>query len=215
PADGAAKGGLAYFLVNARASAGPRVEVQGTYNRGRSLNARQLADDVINGRALSADAVDGLRYESAGGRVSVKVVRGVEIYGGYARDRNNRDDAVTGRITVGGYASNVFGTGTDVSGSDARIDRPTGPYHSRYFSVGHAIGRSVYVSGDYSTSLATVRFLRSDGVTIETRPWTRRLSGNVSAVINRPFSFVGVVDYTLDGDMKDLRVMTGITYRLR
>lgn len=215
PADGAAKGGLSYFLVNARASAGPRLEVQGTYNRGRSLNARQLTDDVINGRALSADAVDGLRYESAGGRVSVKVVRGVEIYGGYARDRNNRDDAATGRITIGGYASNLFGTGTDLSASDARIDRPTGPYHSRYLSVGHAIGRSVYVSGDYSTSLATVRFLRSDGVTIETKPWTRRLSGNVSAVINRPFSIVGVVDYTIDGDLKDLRVMTGITYRLR
>ncbi len=215
PADGAATGGLSYFLVNARASAGPRVEVQGTYNRGRSLNARQLTDDVINGRALSADAVDGLRYESAGGRVSVKVVRGVEIYGGYARDRNNRDDAATGRITIGGYASNLFGTGTDLSASDARIDRPTGPYHSRYLSVGHAIGRSVYVSGDYSTSLATIRFLRSDGVTIETKPWTRRLSGNVSAVINRPFSFVGVVDYTIDGDLKDLRVMTGITYRLR
>jgi hypothetical protein len=215
PADGAAKGGLSYFLVNARGSAGPRVELQGTYNRGRSLDARQLTDDVINGRSLTAQAVDGLRYESAGGRVSVKVVRGVEIYGGYARDRNNRDDAATGRITIGGYASNVFGTGTDVSGSDARIDRPAGPYHSRYLSVGHAIGRSVYISGDYSTSLATVRFLRSDGVTIETKPWTRRLSGNASAIISRQFSFVGGVDYTLDQDLKDLRVMTGITYRLR
>ena len=215
PADGAAKGGLSYFLVNARASAGPRVELQGTYNRGRSLNARQLTDDVINGRALSAESVDGLRYESAGGRVSVKMARTVEIYGGYARDRNNRDDAPTGRITIGGYASNVFGSGTDLSGSDARIDRPTGPYHSRYLSIGHAIGRSVYVSGDYSTSLATVRFLRSDGVTIETKPWTRRLSGNVSAIINRPFSLVGVVDYTMDEGMTDLRVMTGITYRLR
>ena len=102
-----------------------------------------------------------------------------------------------------------------MSGSDARIDGPTGPYHSRYLSVGRSIGRSVYVSGDYSTSLAVVRFLRSDGVTIETRPWTRRLSGNVSATLNRQFSLIGVVDLTMDEGMNDLRVMTGLTYRLR
>ncbi|MFA5910395.1 MAG: hypothetical protein WC815_16555 [Vicinamibacterales bacterium] len=215
PADGAAKGGLSYFLMNARASAGPKVELQGTYNRGRALDARQLADDVINGRALSATAVDGLRYESAGGRISVKVAPRVEIYGGYARDKNNRDDATTGRLTVGGYASNLFGTGFDLSGSDARIDRPTGPYHSRYLSIGHTIGRSVYVAGDYSTSLAVVRFLRSDGLVIESRPWTRRLSANVSATINRQFSVMGNVDYTMDEGLHELRVMTGITYRMR
>ena len=215
PANGAAKGGLSYFLVNARASAGPRVELQGTYNRGRSLDARRLTDDVLNGRPLTPQALDGLRYETAGGRVSVKVAPRVEIYGGYSRDRNNRQDAATGRFTVGGYASNVFGSGLDVSGSNSRIDRPTGPYNAFYVSVGRAIGRSLYVSGDYSTSLSTLRLLQSDGVAIETRPWTRRVSGNVSATINRQFSFVGVVDYSLDETLKDLRVMTGITYRLR
>ncbi len=215
PANGAAQGGLTYFLVNARQSAGSRVELQGTYNRGRSINARQLTEDVLNGRPLSPQAVDGLRYETAGGRVSVKVARGIELYGGYARDRNNRDDAPMGRVTFGGYASNLFGSGFDLSGSDARIDRPSGPYHSRYLSVGHTIGRSIYVSGDYSTSLAVLRFVRSDGVAIETRPWTHRLSGNVSATFNRQFSLVGVVDYTTDAGMKDLRVMTGLTYRMR
>lgn len=215
PANGAAKGGLSYFLVNARASAGPRVELQGTYNRGRSLDARGLTDDVLNGRALSPQAVDGLRYETMGGRVSVKVARGSEVYGGYARDRNNRDDEPTGRLTIGGYAANLFNTGFDISGSDSRIDRSAGPYHSLYLSVGHSLGRSVYLSGDYSTSLAVVRFVRSDGVQIETRPRTRRFSGNVSATLNRQFSLVGVVDFTTDTGANDLRVMTGITYRMR
>jgi len=215
PAAGTATGGLSYFLVNGRASAGTRVQLQGTYNRGRSINARQLTDDLINGRALRARDIDGLRYETAGGRVSVRIVRQVEVYVGYARDRNNREDVPTARTTIGGYAGNLFGTGFDVSGSDALIDRPTGPYHSRYLSVGRRIGRSVYVSGDYSTSLAVVRFVRSDGVTIETRPWTRRVSGNTSVILSRQFSLVGVADYTTDEGLQDLRVMTGLTYRYR
>lgn len=215
PANGAARGGLSYFLVNARASAGPRVEFQGTYNRGRSLDARRLTDDVLNGRPLTPQTLDGLRYETAGGRASVKVAPRVEIYGGYFRDRNNRDDAATGRVTIGGYASNVFGSGLDLSGSNSRIDRPSGPYNALIVTVGRSLSRSLYVSGDYSTSLSTLHLLRSDGVAIETRPWTRRFSGNVSAIINRQFSFVGVVDYSIDETLKDLRVMTGLTYRLR
>jgi len=215
PAGGAARSGLSYFLVNARASAGSRVELQGTYHRGRAISVRQLTDDVLNGRPLKAAAIDGLRYETVGGRVTVRVKRQLEIYGGYAQDRNNREDQATGRLTLGAFANNVFGTSLDLAASDARIDRPTGPYHSRYVSIGRSIGRSWYVSGDYSTSLAVVRFLRSDGVTIETRPWTRRLSGNVSATLNRQFSLIGIADYTMDEGLKDLRVMTGLTWRLR
>lgn len=215
PANGAAKGGLSYFLMNARATATSRLELQGTYNRGRSIDARQLTDDVLNGRPLDAKAIDGLRYETTGGRVSFKVARGIEIYGGYARDRNNRDDAATGRITVGGYSSNLFGSGFDVSGSDARINRPTGPYHSRYLSVGRSLGRSIYASADVSTSLAVLRYLRSDGVVIETKPWSRRIAGNISATINRHVSWIGVAEFTMDEGLKDFRVMTGLTYRLR
>lgn len=215
PADGAAKRGLSYFLINARASAGQRVELTGTYNRGRAINARQLTDDVLNGRPLTTKAIDGLRYETVGGRVSVRIGRQVEVHGGYAQDRNNREDEATGRVTVGAHATDVFNSGLDLAASDARIDRPSGPYHSRYVSIGRSIGRSWYVSGDYSTSLAVVRFLRSDGVTIETRPWTKRLSGNVSATLNRHLSLIGLADYTMDEGLNDLRVMAGLTWRLR
>jgi len=215
PAQGAATGGLSYFLTNVRLSASRRVELNGTYNRGRSLDARQLTDDVINGRPLTSQAVEGLRYESAGGRVTVEVVPRLRLYAGYTRDRNNRDDAASGRILLGGHAGNVFGSGFDVSGSDSLIDRPSGPYHSRYLSVGRSLGRAVYLSADYSTSLSVVRFLRSDGVVIETRPATRRYSGSGSVNLNRHFSVLTTVDYTLDDAMRELRILSGLSYRLR
>ena len=94
------------------------------------------------------------------------------------------------------------------------MHRPNGSYHSRYVSLGRQFGRMLYASGDYSTSLA-VRFSRSDGITIETRPWTHRLSGNTSVILTRQFSLIGVADYTTDEGLHDLRVMTGLTYRLR
>ena len=215
PAQGAASGGLSYFLANARFSASSRVELNGTYNRGRSLDARQLTDDVINGRPLTAQAVEGLRYESAGGRITVEALPRLRIYAGYTRDRNNRDDAAFGRILLGGHAANVFGTGLDISASDSRVQRASGPYHSSYFSVGRSLGRTVYVSADYTTSLSVVRFLRSDGVVIETRPSTRRYTGSGSVTLNRHFSILTTIDYTLDDAMREVRILSGLSYRIR
>ena len=215
PANGTAKPGLSYFLTNVRVSAGRRIELNGTYNRGRSLDARQLTDDVLNGRALTAQAIEGLHYESGGGRVTVEVVPRLRVYGGYSRDRTNRDDSSTGRTLVGGHAGNVFGTGFDLSGSDSLIQRSSGPYHSRYFSAGRSIGRAVYVSVDYSTSLSVIRFLRSDGVIIETRPSTRRYSGSASITLNRYLSLLTTVDQTVDDNLKELRVLSGLSYRIR
>ncbi len=57
---------------------------------------------------------------------------------------------------------------------------PAGDYHSSYVSIGHSLGRRGYLSVDYATSLSVVRFIRSDGVVIDTRPRTRRVSGNGS-----------------------------------
>ncbi|HKE85377.1 MAG TPA: hypothetical protein VKB50_16555 [Vicinamibacterales bacterium] len=215
PADGLVQPGLSYFLTNARLTASSRVELNVTYNRGRALDARQLTSDMINGRALTAQAVEGLKYESAGGRVTVEVVRRLHVYAGYTRDRNNREDAPSARILVGGHAGNVFGTGFDISGSDSRIDRVTGPYHSSYVSIGHSVGRSMYASIDYSTSLSIVHFLSSDGVMIETKPSTRRFAGSTSITLNRSFSLLGTIDYTIDDTLTELRVMSGLSYRIR
>ena len=215
PANGAVKRGLSYFLTNARITASSHVELNATYNRGRALDARQLTADLINGRALTTQALEGLKYESTGGRITVEVVRRLYVYGGYTRDRNNRDDASAARILVGGHAGNILGTGFDVSGSDSRIERATGPYHSKYFSVGHTLARSLYLSVDYSTSLSVVHFIRSDGVVIETKPSTRRYSGSASATLNRHFSLLGTLDYTIDDAMTEVRVLSGLSYRIR
>ena len=215
PANGAAQPGLSYFLTNVRASAGRRVELNGTYNRGRSLDARQLTDDVVNGRALTAQAVEGLQYESGGGRLTVEIAPPLRVFAGYSRDRTNRDDSAIGRSVFGAYARNLFGRGFDLSASDSRILRASGPYHSRYLSVGRSLGRSVYVSMDVSTSLSVIRFLRSDGVTIETQPSTRRYSGSASIILNRYVSLLTTVDQTVTDDQKELRLQTGLSYRIR
>ena len=215
PAQGTAAGGLSYFVTNVRVTAHERVELSGSYNRGRSIDARTLTSDVLNGRALTPQATEGLRYESRSGRVTVEVVRGTRLYASYGQDRTNRDDALTGRITVGGHASNLFRSGFDVSASDARIDRPMGAYNSRYFSIGRGLGRAVYASMDYSTSLSIVRFLRSDGIIIETRPWTRRISASGTATLNRRVSLLTTVDYTIDDAQHELRTFSGLSYRFR
>ena len=87
----------------------------------------------------------------------------------------------------------------DVAASDSLIDRTTGSYHSRYVSVGRQFGRGVYASGDYSTSLSVVRYSRSDGIVVETRPHTTRFSGTATVSVGRSVSLMATVDRTSDG----------------
>ena len=134
---------------------------------------------------------------------------------GYARDRNNRDSAATGRITVGGSVSDVVRTGIDATVSESWIRRPTGQYQSRYISAGRRVGSAVYVSADYTTSLSIARFTRSDGITVETRPRTRQLSTSAVVTLNRNLSLVTMLDYTRDDVQTDIRVHSGLTMRLR
>jgi hypothetical protein len=213
PAQGTAPGGLSYFLANVRANTGRRVELTGTYNRGRSLDARTLTTDLLSGRALSAQAVEGLKYESRGGRISVEVARGLRTYASYTQDRNNRDDDLTGRVTLGGYASNLGRSGLDVSASNSRTNRATGAYHSTFVSVGRAVSRSLYVSADYTTSLSVVQFQRGDGILIETRPWTKRYSTSLNANLNRHLSLSVTGDLTRDATLNEVRVLSGLSYR--
>lgn len=215
PAGGAGGRGLSYFLTNLRVTPAARLELQGTYNRGRSLDARRLTSDLLGGRALTPQALEGIVYESGGGRVTAEVLPRLRVYAGYARDRTNREDSSTGRTTFGGHAGNVFGSGFDVSASNARVHRATGPYHSTFVSIGHPIGRAGYVSVDYATSLSVIRFERSDGVVIETHPSTRRVSGSGSVVLTRALSLLVTTDYMLDDMSRELRLLSGLSYRLR
>ena len=215
PPAGTAKKGLAYFYSNTRVNPVNRLELQGTYNRGRSIDARGLGTDVINGRPVTQAAIDGLLYESIGARVTVEAIPRVHIYGGYSRDKNNRDTEPTGRTLIGGYASNVAKSGFDISASDSLMNRPTGSYHSRYVSAGRQVGRTVYVSGDYSTSLSVVRFSRSDGITIETRPHTTRFAGTTTVIVGRSISLLATVEHTRDDQVREFRVLSGLTYRIQ
>jgi len=207
--------GLNYFLTNVRVAPTLRFDVQGTFTRGRSIDARGITEDSLNGRTVTPTTVEGFLYESMGGRVSVEVLTGVRLNAGYNRDKNNRDDRPTSRMTIGGYAGNVAKTGFDISGSDSYVDRATGPYHSRYVSIGRQLGQALYVSGDVSTSLAVLRFSRSDGVVVEMRPHTTRVTGSAVVNVGRSTSLLLTIDRTVDEGSKDLRVLSGITYRLR
>lgn len=212
---GQAKPGLSYFYSNARYNATPRVEFQGTYNRGRSLDTRGLADDVLNGRPISQTTLEGLAYESMGGRVTVEPLARVRVYAGYSQDKTNRDDRAAGRLTVGGYASNVGHSGFDLSGSYWRIDRSNLGYHSEYVSLGRQIGRRAYVSGDYTTSLSVVRFVRgSDGIMIEEHPRTKRLSGTGSINVGATTTLQFTIDRMWDVGVREFRLLFGVTRRL-
>jgi hypothetical protein len=212
---GQGSGGLSYFFINARAAVASRVELQGLFNRGRSVDARTITDDLLSGRVVNPTALDGLRYQSAGARVTVTVVQGVRAYVGYTHDRNNRDSDPTMRLTLGASAQNVARSGVDVTVSDSQIRRPTGSYQSLYLSAGRQLGRSVYLSGDYSSAVSIVRFTRMDGLTIETRPETRQFGGSANITLGRHASVFANLMRTTDDTTSEMRVLAGLTYRLR
>lgn len=210
---GQADAGLSYAFVNARWSVSSRVELQGLYHRGRSYDARTITQDQIDGRPVDPRLLTGFLYESAGGRLTVEVARGVRVFAGYARDRGNRDDGSTGRITAGFHASNVFRSGIDVTVSDNRIDRPDNTYDSWYASIGRSFGGRVYVSLDYATALSVLRFTSSDGVVVESRPQTNRFSLNGSVNLGRSVSLLLAAERGTDDRATDLRGTTGLSVR--
>ncbi len=215
PARGRGHVGLTYFFSNARVNVSRRLELLGTVSRGRSVDTRGLSDDIQAGRAVSQQSLDGLRYESVGGRATVEVLPRLRVHAGYSRDKNNRDDASTGRWQVGAFGGNVFDTGLDVTVSDNRTARPDGSYHSTYLSMGRELGRRIYATAEYSTALSQVRFVRGDGIIIDSRPETKRTGVNGSILLWRSTSLLLSAERTTGNDYKELRVLAGITVRLR
>jgi hypothetical protein len=164
---------------------------------------------------VSQHSLDGLRYESMGGRATVEVLPRVRVHAGYSRDKNNRDDAPTGRWQLGAFAANAFGSGLDLTVSDNRTARPDGSYHSTYASVGRELGPRIYATAEYSTALSQVRFVRGDGLVIDSRPETKRAGINGSILLWRSTSLLIAAERTTGNDYKELRVMAGITVRMR
>ncbi len=212
---GQARKGLNYFYTNARGNIGSKLQLQGTYNRGRSVDTRGLADDVLNGRPISQTTAQGLAYESIGGRVTVTPISRVSLYASRSQDKSNREDKPSNRLTIGGNAMNVGGSGLDVSATITRNERLGTTYRSDYVSLGRQIGRHVYVNGDYTNSLSIIQFSRSDGLLIIDRPTTRRFSATSSINVGPSTMLQLTVDRVWDTNYKEFRLLTGIAYRFR
>jgi hypothetical protein len=213
---GMGNGGLTYFFANARVTLASRLELQGIYNRGRSIDTRGIVEAQLGGRPVTTSKIDGLLYESAGGRVYVEVLRGVRVQAGYSRDKTNRADAASNRLNVGVHITNLAGTGFDVTATDSRINRPSGRYDSIYVSVGHDAGRRVYLSGDFSSALSVIRATGGvDPIRVDPRPRLNRFSGSAVVTVGRTTSVLVTAERTSDQTMSEFRVLAGISYRLR
>lgn len=206
--------GLNYLFGTARWAPHKRFEIQATFHHGRSIDARTITQDQLDGRPVSASALQGLLFESVGGRVTVEVLPGLRLWGGYAREKSNRDEAGTGRLTAGLWAANVLKSGVDVTLSDNRYTQPGGgSYDGWYVSVGRGLGGGAYLSVDYSTALSVVRVADAGGVVVERRPRTRR--GSLSGIFNvtRHVSLLLTADRTQDDATVELRGLLGLSYR--
>jgi hypothetical protein len=205
---------LSYFLTNGRIAASSRVEVQGSYHRGRSIDTRSLALDVLQGAPISSRRAEGLLFESVGGRVWVTVAPRVRVTGGYSRDRTNSFDDHSDRYQAGANAWNVAGSGVDFNLTRSSISGPARSYSAWDVSVGRSIGSRLYLTGDYSTNLSRVR-LADDlgGFTIEHRPRTQRYSLSSLVNLTRHYSLLLTADRTGDGDLREHRELAGLTIR--
>jgi len=211
---GQGAGGLTYFFVNARVAPAKRADVQLTYHRGRSIDARSITDDLLNGRPVPARTLDGFLFESIGARLTVEVAKGVRVFGGYGQDKNDRDADPMNRLSFGVYSSSVLGTGIDVNITDYRYTRGSASsYDSWYVSAGRSFGSRCYLSGEYTTSLSVLRYARADGFMVENRPKTDRLGASANIYLSRMLSLLVVADYTRDEGYKETRILSGLSTR--
>lgn len=216
---GQAERGLTYIFATARVVPSERVDVQGLYQHGHSIDARGLVESLTTGRPLAQQALTGLLFESVGGRATINLPGGAigspTVYAGYYKDHNDERAPGLDRIAIGGQLANIAGRGIDVTASDSTIAQTTGTYHSSYFSAGKQLGDRIYVSGDYSTSLAIVRFTPSSGITVETRPRTVRWSAMANVNLTRAVGLLAMAERTSDESYLDVRFLSGLTYRIR
>jgi len=210
---GVGSGRLTYFFVNARVTAASRVELQGVYHRGRSIDTRTITLDQLNGRPVSARALEGWLFESAEGRVTVTLGRGFRVFGGYGQDRSEATDASTDRGTFGFFAGNLLRTGFDVRVSGYRRSRPGSSYNAWDASVGRSLTSRVYLTFDYSSSLAVLQVDAAGGYRVSQRPRTTRyaLSGLVN--LNRWIWLQLTGEHLRDGALSEIRWLSGLTFR--
>jgi len=204
---------LGYFFTNIRYAPVQLIDFQGTYHRGRSLNARSITDDVLDGRPVDPERLQGLLFESGRLRITVSPWRWVRFWGSYGKDRNNSDGEWADRANLGLSLNNIAKIGLDFSASTSRINRLDREYDSTWVSLGKTIGRRVYLSVDYQKSLSVFQYEDGGGGTIEERPESERYSLSMTANLNRMFSLLLVGEWTEHDDYEEVRALTGLTIR--
>lgn len=210
---GLGSGHLTYMFANGRVTPARWLEVQGTYHRGRSVDARTITLDQLAGRPVSQRSLEGLLYESSGGRLTVGVPGGVRLFAGLARDRNNREDHPTDRLTLGLFSADLFGSGIDLRASDVRVEGPVVSSNSWDVSVGRNFGRAVYLSADYASSLASLLFAAFGDFTIVSRPRTRRYGGTGLLRLTRSTTLLLTAERLTEGSLEEWRWLSGLTWR--
>lgn len=211
---GQGSGGLNYFFINGRAKASQAVELQGSYHHGRSIDARSITLDELNGRPVSPESLKGFLFESADARVTVTVYSNFRVFGGFGRDKSGPDQASINRMQYGFYTSDLFKSGFDVQFSAYRYTPQSGlPYGSWSMSAGHMLGTKVYLSGIYSSSLAILTATDQGGIQVQNQPHSSRASISSTVNLSRAFSLQFDLDRTT-GDLQDeTRFLVGINYR--
>ena len=210
---GLAKSGLNYFFANLRWEPAPWVELQGLFHHGRSVDSRTITQDQLNGIPVDARTIEGFLFDSAGGRVTFRVSSRLSVYAGYSRERDNSGDPSYGRANLGLFAMNVLGSGFDVVVSDYRSDRSGATSDSWYASLGRNLGTRFYVSADYSTSLSLLRFVSSEGLTIQSQPRTKRYGLYGLWNVDRHFSISATAEQLRDDSSRSNRGLLGVMYR--
>jgi len=204
---------LSYFFVNLRWRISKALEIQGTYHRGQSVDARTITDDVISGRPVDPSKLNGLLYESARGRLLVRPLKWLSLWAGYANDQNNRGDEASNRVQLGAAARRLFGVPLDVTVASSQTDRGGDSYDSLWASIGYAIGPKVYLSLDYNDTLSVYHYGDGNGGVIEVRPNSERLSLSGNINLSRTFSLLITLEHTDHSDFTEMRGLTGLIVR--
>jgi hypothetical protein len=210
---GQGHGGLTYLFANVRYAPAQVVEFQGTYHHGRSIDARTITNDVITGRPVDPRLLEGLLLDSAGGRITVSISRQFRVWGGVYSDRTSLEDKPATRVNAGFSTTNIFGSGFDLTASDFRTERTGNTYDSWYISLGKTLGRAVYLSADYTSSLSILRLTDSGGVTVESRPSTKRYSLSSTINLSRVISVLLTGERLAELTGHEDRGMLGLTFR--
>jgi hypothetical protein len=201
---------LTYFFTNLRFRVSRSVDIQGTYHRGRSLDARTITEDVIDGRPVKPETLVGLLYESARLRLMVRPGRNLSVWAGYGADRNTRNAPTSKKFNLGLSARRILGSDADITISAYSTDRGEDSYDSMWGSIGYALSQRVYVSLDYRDTLSVYHVTRGDGGVVEIRPDSTFYSLSSNINLNRTFSLSLTMEYLEHSEFDERRLLTGL-----